>query len=142
MLVAIVILGLTLGALYQASSGATRNAGLARDYAKATALAESLLDEYSVLVAVPFSQQGAWENFAWQVQGVALPMPGLEAPANVGAFDDTVAQGTIGPAGGFLQDPIELAQIEARVALGDSNRTVVLTTVVPVQAQETAPNGL
>ena len=41
MLAALVILGLALGALYQAASGATRNARVSAEYAIATTLAES-----------------------------------------------------------------------------------------------------
>ena len=48
MLAALVILGLALGALYQAASGATRNARVSAEYAIATTLAESELDAFVI----------------------------------------------------------------------------------------------
>src|SRR5690606_16032472 len=46
MLVAMVILGLTLGVLYQASAGATRNVRLDVRYTYAVQIAQSLLADY------------------------------------------------------------------------------------------------
>ena len=74
MLVALAALGLALGALYQAASGATRNARLATDYAMATTLAESMLDEMVVQrPAVGVTDSGAFEQFSWQAWVEAVP---------------------------------------------------------------------
>ena len=47
MLVALVVLSLSLGVLYQAAMGATRNVRVATEYTGAVMLAESVLTEYS-----------------------------------------------------------------------------------------------
>ena len=74
MLVALAALGLALGALYQAASGATRNARLATDYAMATTLAESMLDEIVVQrPALGTTESGAFEQFTWQAWVEAVP---------------------------------------------------------------------
>ena len=74
MLVALAALGLALGALYQAASGATRNARLATDYAMATTLAESMLDEMVVQRPAPgATESGAFEQFSWQAWVDAVP---------------------------------------------------------------------
>ena len=67
MLAALVILGLALGALYQAASGATRNARVSAEYAIATTLAESQLDAF--LVTQPSEEertQGQFGVYRWE----------------------------------------------------------------------------
>ena len=67
MLAALVILGLALGALYQAASGATRNARVSAEYAIATTLAESELD--AVVISRPdvgMTQRGRYGDFEWE----------------------------------------------------------------------------
>ena len=67
MLAALVILGLALGVLYQAASGATRNARVSAEYAIATTLAESQLDAF--LVAQPDEAertQGKFGVYRWE----------------------------------------------------------------------------
>ena len=67
MLAALVILGLALGTLYQAASGATRNARVSAEYAIATTLAESQLDAF--LVAQPSEgerTQGQFGVYRWE----------------------------------------------------------------------------
>ena len=49
MVVAVAILGISLGMLYQAAGGATRSISTAEDYAYAVTMAESLLANYSVI---------------------------------------------------------------------------------------------
>ena len=65
MLAALVILGLALGALYQAASGATRNARVSAEYAIATTLAESELDAFVISRPdVGTTQRGRYGDYA------------------------------------------------------------------------------
>ena len=67
MLAALVILGLALGALYQAASGATRNARVSAEYAIATTLAESELDAF--VISRPdagMTQRGHYGDYEWE----------------------------------------------------------------------------
>ena len=58
MMVAIAILALSLGALYQATSGATRNVRGDEKYAFGVELAQSLLANYAVVPLGGISKQG------------------------------------------------------------------------------------
>ena len=67
MLAALVILGLALGALYQAASGATRNARVSSEYAIATTLAESELDAFVISRPdVGMTQRGRYGDYEWE----------------------------------------------------------------------------
>ena len=67
MLAALVILGLALGALYQAASGATRNARVSAEYAIATTLAESELDAFVISRPdVGTTQRGRYGDYEWE----------------------------------------------------------------------------
>ena len=67
MLAALVILGLALGALYQAASGATRNARVSAEYAIATTLAESQLDAFVISRPdVGATQRGRYGDYEWE----------------------------------------------------------------------------
>ena len=67
MLTALVILGLALGALYQAASGATRNARVSAEYAIATTLAESELDAFVISRPdVGMTQRGRYGDYEWE----------------------------------------------------------------------------
>ena len=67
MLAALVILGLALGALYQAASGATRNARVSAEYAIATTLAESQLDAFVISRPdVGMTQRGRYGDYQWE----------------------------------------------------------------------------
>lgn len=68
MVVAIAILGLALGALYQAAAGATRNVRIDEKYAYGVELARSLLAANSPVPAQGVNQSGETEGgFAWRV---------------------------------------------------------------------------
>ena len=67
MLVALVVLSLSLSALYQATMGATRNVRVAAEYVDAVMLAESMLADHSYIVAENFTTSGSFEQFDWQV---------------------------------------------------------------------------
>jgi len=75
MVVAIAILGLALGALYQAAGGATRNVRTDERYAFATELAQSLLANHSRVPAQGVSERGETAGgFVWEV--VTRPVEG------------------------------------------------------------------
>ena len=58
---------LALGALYQAASGATRNARVSAEYAIATTLAESELDAFVISRPdVGVTQRGRYGDFEWE----------------------------------------------------------------------------
>ena len=74
MLVALSILGLTLGALYQATSGATRNVRVDERYAFGVELARSLLADNQVVPLTGMSASGATEGgFEWRVDSARRP---------------------------------------------------------------------
>lgn len=69
MLVAMAILGLSLGALYQATSGATRNVRMDEKYAYGVELARSLLADHAVVPAAGSGATGETAGgFLWRVQ--------------------------------------------------------------------------
>jgi general secretion pathway protein I len=68
MMVAIAILGLALGALYQAASGATRNIRTDEKYAYGVELARSVLADNARVPAAGVNRSGETEGgFVWQV---------------------------------------------------------------------------
>ena len=67
MLVALVVLSLSLGALYQAAMGATRNVRVAAEYTDAIMLAESMLAEYSYITDENFALSGRFGQYDWQI---------------------------------------------------------------------------
>ena len=68
MLVAMSILGITLGALYQAASGATRNVRTAERYAYGVELARSLLANHQVVPEGGLDERGETPaGYEWQV---------------------------------------------------------------------------
>jgi general secretion pathway protein I len=110
MVVAVAILGMSLGALYQAAGGATRTVAVDEKTAYAVELARSLLANYAVVPLTGMSETGETDGgFAWEV--VAEPA--------VLAEDSTLAEG-------LLQD------ISAVVSWRDGgrDRTVALQSVV------------
>jgi len=110
LLVAISILAMSLGALYQAASGATRNVRIDRDTLYATELARSLVAEYAVVDITGVNANGETSGgFRWRARSLPLegPLPQSLLP-------------------GALQ------RLEVRVAWDDGRRerTVDLVTVV------------
>ncbi len=67
MLAALAVLGLALGALYQAASGATRNARVSAEYAIATTLAESELDAFVISrPSTGDTTAGSFGDYQWR----------------------------------------------------------------------------
>ena len=68
MVVAVAILGMTLGALYQATTGATRSVALDEKMAYAVELARSLRDAHAVVPIAGTQAAGETDGgFAWRV---------------------------------------------------------------------------
>jgi general secretion pathway protein I len=69
MLVAISILGLSLGALYQATGGATRNVRIDEKYAYGVELARSVLANNAMVPQAGVRRQGETDGgFSWSVE--------------------------------------------------------------------------
>jgi len=75
MMVAMVVMSIALGVLYQALSGATRNASVAAQYVEANMLAESLLNDYSRAAESEWADAGLIGEFSWVVETLAAPLP-------------------------------------------------------------------
>ena len=116
MLVAMVILSLSLGVLYQAAAGAIRNARVSGEYTQAVILAESKLAEYGYVTAENFFVQDRLGAFFWSVQ--SWPVTPLE-------YDDD-------------EEPVEEAYplqfLRAEVSWGEGARVreLDLLTIVPL----------
>lgn len=109
MLVALAILGLVLGVLYQAATGATRNVAVAERYSFAVLLAESLLADHAGRADAGYAASGSGGGYDWSVSTVAL-----------GSDDD---------------DSLRLHRVTAVVSWeGGRNRTVELNTIAPLFA--------
>ena len=76
MLVALTIMGLSLSVLYQSVSGATRNTRVASEYAIATALAESTMDEFANRLKVGEEVRGEFGEYRWSA--IANPTSTIE----------------------------------------------------------------
>ncbi|HHX81601.1 MAG TPA: type II secretion system protein [Pseudomonadaceae bacterium] len=122
MLVAMAILALSLGVLYQAAAGATRNVRIDERYTYAVQIAQSLLAEYPALPPEGVSSAGVMGDFSWQ-----LDSSPWDAADSVGSQARAVA-------------PVELLQLVALVRWeGSGTREVRLTTVVPERAFDPPP---
>ena len=110
MVVAVAILGMSLGALYQAAGGATRTVAVDEKMAYAVELTRSLLANYAVVPLTGMNETGATEGgFAWEVAA---------APAEL-AEDSPLAEG-------MLQN----VSVVVSWRDGDRDRTVALQSVV------------
>lgn len=76
MLVAVAILGVSLGMLYQSVSSSTKTQQLDAQYAYATELAKSLRSEYSVVPLQGLRIEGAeMDDYVWSVEATPLELP-------------------------------------------------------------------
>jgi general secretion pathway protein I len=81
MVVAIAILALSLGALYQAISGATRNVRTGEKYAYGVELARSLLADNNLIAVSGVNKKGETEGgFNWAVQSLPVELPSSTLP--------------------------------------------------------------
>lgn len=116
-IVAMVILSLALGVLYQAVSGATRNTRVAAEHAEALMLAQSVLDQNRYVYTPEFTEQGEFGSMRWRV---------LVRPVDQ-------SRGSGDEMGGGLE------QVLVQVEWGDSlrPRSVELMTIVPLLQEPT-----
>jgi general secretion pathway protein I len=119
-LVALVILSLALGTLYQAAAGATRNIRVAEQYTRAVALAESMLSAHSYVVDPNMNLEGEFGEFSWQV--LSWPVPD---PSGAAAVEDAAL-----PVQGL---PLQYLQVWVRWPGPSKQRELDLLTVVPLQ---------
>lgn len=73
MLVALVVLSLSLGTLYQAATGAIRNVRVAAEYTDAVMLAESMLADHSYVTQENLSASGQFDLFQWSISSWPAP---------------------------------------------------------------------
>jgi len=108
MLVAMVILALTLGVLYQASAGAARNVRLDERYTYAVQIAQSLLADHARLPPGGLQLSGTTgDDYRWELTGIPLDV------------DPALPEATL-----YRLDVVVRWE-------GDGDREVALTTVVP-----------
>lgn len=120
MLVALVVLSLSLGVLYQAAAGATRNVRVAAEYTQAVMVAESVLSEYSYVSEENFSAAGAFSRFGYEVFSWPAPLPNSE-------LDDSAGQSLEQSAG------LQFLKVIVRWEGGSQPREIDLMTVVPLR---------
>lgn len=116
MLVALVVLSLSLGVLYQAAAGATRNVRVAAEYTEAVMLAESVLAEYSHITEESFSTSGAFGDYDWSVNSW---------PAVYENASDEMP---------VLPQSLQYVEVVVSWAGGSESRSVDLLTVVPLRS--------
>ena len=120
MLVALLILTFSLGALYQAVTGATRNAAVVSDYTHGLLLAQSLLEQYAVSGQATNVKQGVFNDLRWRVETAPIPM--IDSSQNLSE----------------IKTP-PLISVIARVTWGDGldrERQIVLQTVAPLKVDQ------
>jgi general secretion pathway protein I len=122
MLVALVIMSLSLGVLYQAVTAAVRNVAVASQYTQATMLAESILAENSFVVAQQVSLSGAFNDYVWELSSWPVP------PADVGS--ENAAPEEALP---VLGVPLQFLQVRVLWAGRSDEREVELLTIVPLR---------
>lgn len=120
MLVALVILSLSLGVLYQAAMGATRNVRVASEYTDAVMLAESMLNEYRYVPEENFQAQGGFGDFFWRVSSWPVPPP-------EGADEDYGAR---------YGAPLQYLKASVSWPSGSGDRSIDLLTIVPLEEAE------
>ena len=115
---AIVILSLSLGVLYQAAVGATRNARVAAEYSRAIVIAESVLADSLSPMTNDLSIQGQFEDIRWSASTRELPVEG--------------------PSDSDLNSANPLLLLEVRVTWGDEDRPrdLALSTVIAGQVDQ------
>ena len=118
MLVALVILSLSLGSLYQSTTAAIRNVSVADQYTRATMLAESMLASASDLSTEEASVSGTFDIYRWET--TAWP---AENPL------------ALGNEAGLRGAALQYVRVTVSWPGGQSDRKVSLLTVVPVRQE-------
>lgn len=118
MLVALVILSISLGVLYQAATGAIRNVRVSAEYTDAVMLAESMLADQSYVTQENYSASGQFQAFQWSVSSWPAP------------YDD----GLDPEERAIAVDPLQFLQVVVSwPGRGGTPREVDLLTVVPLR---------
>lgn len=125
MLVALVIMSLSLGVLYQAATSAVRNVGVAEQYSRAVMLGESLLATNTYVTQEQSSQAGEFSEFSWEVKSWPVPT----APINASG-DGTEA---LPPVNGVA---LQFVKVWVRWPGRSAPRQIELTTIVPLREQQ------
>ena len=116
MLVALVILSLSLGALYQGATRAIQNTSVADQYTRAVMLAESMIAASNYVTAERASISGEFEIYTWEARSW---------PADIS--DNTEADAP------FNGQPLQYLSVTVTWPGGKSDRQLELLTVVPLQ---------
>lgn len=117
MLVALVILSISLGALYQAATGAIRNVRIAAEYTDAVMLADSILSDQSYVTKENYSASGQFQTFQWAVSS-------WPAPYEDGGDSEEIA----------AAPPLQYLQVVVSwPGRGGAPREIDLLTVVPLR---------
>ena len=120
MLVALVVLSLSLGVLYQAAAGATRNVRVGAEYTQAVMVAESVLSEYSYVSEEDFSAAGEFSRYAYEVFSWPAPAPDAELEDSAGQSLEQKAS-------------LQFLKVIVRWEGGSQPREIDLMTVVPLR---------
>ena len=118
MLVALVILSLSLGSLYQSTTATIRNVSVADQYTRATMLAESMLASASDLRTEEASVSGTFDIYRWET--TAWPAENPLALSNEA---------------GLRGAALQYVRVTVSWPGGQSDRKVSLLTVVPVRQE-------
>ena len=116
MLVALVILSFSLGALYQSATGAIRNVAVADEYTRAVVLAESMLASAQYVSQEEMLLTGTFDMFNWQ----ATSWP-------VESADDSTQDAPL------QTQPLQYLKVVVTWPGPSADREVSLLTVVPLQ---------
>ena len=118
MLVALVVLSLSLGVLYQAAAGATRNVRVAAEYTEAVMLAESKLVEHSYITEESYSASGEFGQYSWSVSSWPAVYENVTSPDQMP----------------LLPRPLQYLEVIVSWAGGSDKRSLDLLTVVPLRS--------
>ena len=117
MLVALVVLSLSLGVLYQAAAGATRNVRVAAEYTEAVMLAESKLAEHSYITEEGYSASGEFGEYSWSVSSWPAVYENVTSPDQMP----------------LLPRPLQYLEVIVSWPGGSDTRSLDLLTVVPLR---------
>ena len=118
MLVALVILSFSLGALYQGATAAIRNVAIADEYTRAVILAESMLASTHHVAQEQLSLTGTFDIFSWEANSWPV-QSALDASQQLPV----------------RVPPLQHLKVIVRWPGGSTDRQIVLSTVVPLQEQ-------
>ena len=118
MLVALVVLSLSLGVLYQAAAGATRNVRVAAEYTEAVMLAESKLVEHSYITEESYSASGEFGEYSWSVSSWPAVYENVTSPDQMP----------------LLPRPLQYLEVIVSWPGGRDTRSLDLLTVVPLRS--------